>query len=194
MTDGSARVETDQELARRARSGDADAFVALYRRYAREVYGYLLRQLGNAQDAEDVTSEAFLRLVRGLGDYRGQSSFRTWMYVVARNCLRDHWRHQTRRPATEALPEDRAASEWMPVGARPEVTALGRAVLARLPDRYRRVLELRVMDGRSVRDTAEAMSISEGNVKVLQHRALKRAARIAAELADETGGGDDDEA
>jgi RNA polymerase sigma-70 factor (ECF subfamily) len=83
---------------------------------------------------------------------------------------------------------DRSASS----DARPEpnarATALGRAVLERLPGNYRTVLELRIMDGRSVADTADEMDTTPNNVKVMQHRALKRAAQIAEGLEsdDET--------
>lgn len=175
---------SDEALVRRAQAGDRAAMVELYRRYANEVFGYAVNQLGDLQDAEDLTSEVFLRVVNALGGFRGQSSFRTWLYAIAHNQLRDHWRRNGRAAPRMALdPAASAATEPGPQAARPEVTVLGQAVLAGLPDRYRRVLELRVMEGRSVRDTAEVLGTSEGNVKVLQHRALKRAEAIAAGLA-----------
>jgi RNA polymerase sigma-70 factor (ECF subfamily) len=191
----------DDALVRRAQHGDRTAVVALYDRYVHEIYGFALNQLGRRQDAEDLTSEVFLRLVRSLDTFRGQSSFRTWLYAIARNQVRDHWRYHVRRPteplradvAHDAAREDRrpdipgAAPERQ---ARPEATALGRHVLAELPENYRRVLEHRVLEGRSVRDTAEAMGTTPGNVKVMQHRALRKAETIAMEW----DGRDDDDA
>ncbi len=187
---------SDSALVHRAQRGDADALVALYRRYVKEMYGYAFNQLGDPQDAEDLTSEIFMRVVNGIGAYRSQSSFRTWLYAIAHNQVRDHWRRNGRRADKVGLDH---AGEQVGAGGidaerglepdgdgqpRREVpaTALGQMVLAQLPAHYRRVLELRVMDGRSVRDTAEELGITENHVKVLNHRALKRAAEVAAQI------------
>lgn len=182
---GRARQEgpSDGELVARARAGDERAVVALYQRYVGEVYGFAYNQLGRVQDAEDATSETFLRLVGALDAFDGRSSLRTWLYAIARNAVRDHWRRQQRRPQTVDLDEARLAPEPPePAAANRRATALGNAVMERLPERYRQVLSLRILEGRSVRETAQELGLSEGNVKVLQHRALHRAARIADEL------------
>lgn len=197
----------DASLVRRAQAGDRDAFVALYRRHVDDVYGFALRQLGSVQDAEDVTSETFLKVVAALATFDGRASFRTWLFAVARNQLRDRWRSERRRPRTVAFDDALAAEPGAcdaadgasdgdgargPHGASTEaaptwpdgpVAALGRTVLDGLPSHYRRVLELRIGHGRSIRDVAEAMQTSPGNVKVLQHRALRRAALLASRLA-----------
>lgn len=197
----------DSVLVHRAQRGDADALVSLYRRYVNEMYGYAFNQLGDAQDAEDLTSEIFMRVVHGIRSYRGQSSFRTWLYAIAHNQLRDHWRRNGRRAPVVGLEQagpraadpggaaggdaDREGGDGRgPQGGAP-AAALGRSVLARLPAHYRRVLELRVMEGRSVRDTADALGITENHVKVLNHRALKRAAEVAAQIEIDEGHGHD---
>jgi RNA polymerase sigma-70 factor (ECF subfamily) len=177
----------DEELVNLAQEGDREAFVILYRRYVREIYGYLLNQLGDVADAEDVTSETFLRLVTSLDSFRSESRFRTWVYAVARNQLRDHWRSRGRRPSTveleaQMLPDVGAGEAPTP---NPRATELGRRVLAKLPVNYRQVVEMRVMEGRSVRDTADELDLSEGNVKVLLHRGLKKAESIANEMAEQ---------
>jgi RNA polymerase sigma-70 factor (ECF subfamily) len=179
---------SDARLAARAKGGDSGALVALYRRYVGEIHAYVHSQVGNAQDAEDVTSETFLRMVRSLPAFEGRSAVRTWLYVIARNCVSDHWRRDERRAAAlDDLDSFPARVDTVPA-ARPEVTTMGRAILDRLPPRYREVIALRVIDGRSVRDTAEVMQTSESNVKVLQHRALRRAARLALELQEREDG------
>jgi RNA polymerase sigma-70 factor (ECF subfamily) len=180
----SATEPRDEVLVERARHGDRRAIEMLYDRYVREIYGYVINQLGDVRDAEDVTSETFLRLVRSLDSFGGRSSFRTWLYAIARNQLRDHWRRNGRRPRTVELDPagtvDPAVAE--PAPPNPRASALGREVLARLPENYRRVLELRILDDRSIRDTAEELDLSVANVKVLQHRGLKRAEQIAREI------------
>lgn len=178
------QAPSDAVLVARARAGDGAAVVALYQRYVREIFGFAFNQLGRVQDAEDVTSEAFLRFVGALDEFDGRASLRTWLYAIARNCVRDHWRRQQRRPETVDLDVARLAQDpGDGDDANHRATALGRVVLDRLPERYRRVLTLRILEGRSIRDTAEAMGLREGNVKVLQHRALARAVRVADELA-----------
>ncbi|MFN2114568.1 MAG: RNA polymerase sigma factor [Anaerolineae bacterium] len=175
--------QSDDTLARLAQQGDRAALVELYRRYVGEVYGFAVNQLGSQQDAEDLTSETFMRLVSAIDTYQHRSSFRTWLYAIARNQLRDHWRRNG-GVRTADLPRDLATENELPP-ARPEVTALGRHVLERLPDNYRRVVELRVLGDRSVRETAREMGTTEGNVKVLLHRALRRAHEIAGQWDDE---------
>jgi RNA polymerase sigma-70 factor (ECF subfamily) len=190
-------VAGDQDLVERAQRGDRAALVALYHRYVSEIFGYLYNQVGDVHDAEDLTSETFLRLVRALDGFAGRSSFRTWIYEIARNQVRDHWRRNGRRPmATSLNGHERASADTQPgseahdAGMAEESDAvhlvprqpLGQAILEALPANYRRVLELRIIDGRSVRHTAEELGKTEGNIKVLTHRALKRAEQIAIEL------------
>ena len=176
----------DAQWVQRAKAGDRDAWLALYRAHVGELFGYCYNELGSAQEAEDVVAESFLRAVRGLPRFDGRSSFRTWLYSIARNQLRDRWRRAGRRPRT--VPLDHAAGQPQPehgladantAPSRSRSTVLGQRMLEALPARYAEVLRLRVMEGRSVHDTAEAMGTTPGNVKVLQHRALKRARLVA---------------
>jgi RNA polymerase sigma-70 factor (ECF subfamily) len=171
----------DLDLVRRAQAGDRAAFVELYQLYVNEIHHYLRNQVGDPDDAEDLTSETFLRVVRSLDRFAGRSSFRTWLYEVARNQLRDHWRANGRRPMASVDVESLAAQEPEPAG-RSAATDLGRRILDELPANYRQVLQLRILDGRSVRDTAEELGKSDTNVKVLTHRALRKAAEVASRL------------
>ena len=197
--DSADAADSDDSLVRRAQDGDRDALVIIYRRYVNEIFGYAYQQLGNAQDAEDVTSETFLRLVSALDGFDHRASFRTWLYTVARNQLRDRWRRHGRQPATigwdegaeaghSVVPDAARSSDAAAAGEDDDASGaspwaeLGRRVMAALPESYRTVLTLRIANGRSIRDVAEAMHTTPGNVKVLQHRALKRAAAVAATL------------
>ena len=74
-----------------------------------EVHKVVHNELGSAQEAEDVVAESFLRAVRGLQSFDGRSSFRTWLYTITRNQLRDRWRRAGRRPRTVSL--EHAAGE-----------------------------------------------------------------------------------
>lgn len=180
-------------LLARARSGDKAAVAQIYRRYVDEVYGYAFNQLGDRQEAEDATSEVFLRLVRALPGFRGDSSLRTWLYAICRNVLRDRWRERASLPSLslDRVPDRRTddGDTLAVAGADVEPPTgstgfdLGQAVLARLGERERAVLTLRFLEGRSVADCAAELGVSPGNLKVIQHRALRHAARIAQELS-----------
>jgi RNA polymerase sigma-70 factor (ECF subfamily) len=181
----------DDRLVALARQGERQALVVLYHRYVAEVFGFAMNGLGDREDAEDVTAETFARVVDNLDAFRGESSFRTWLYAIARNQVRDVYRRNGRHPVA-ALDVSRLAAAEASDGAAagegvPRWSTQGRAVLERLPENYRAVLTLRILEERSVRETAHRLGLSEGNVKVLQHRALKRAAEIARALGPEPG-------
>jgi RNA polymerase sigma factor (sigma-70 family) len=173
----------DDILVRRVRAGDEVALSTLYRRHVAAIYRFVLAQVRDVQDAEDLTSETFARMLRGLDGFRGEASFRNWVYQIARNAVRNHRRAARYRLAlplspTAAAPPD---EDDEPSGGRKAATVLG--LLQPLPPRYRQVLELRFLDGCSIEETAARLGITVGNAKVLQHRALRKAAAVTEEVA-----------
>ena len=139
------------------------------------VYRTIFARVGNRADAEDLTSEVFLAAMRPLRLTASTAEVRAYLRATARTVLAAHWRATMGREITSiddvAAPLDSDAA----ISTAPQRVA---AVLNELPDHYRRVLELRFLEGRSVRDSANAMRISVANAKVLQHRALRLAAQI----------------
>ncbi len=174
--------DTDEALVQAARRGDRTALSALYRRHCDAIYRYALARMGTRQHAEDLTAEVFTRVVESLPQYdASRGGFRSWLYGIARHACADFWR---RHDDVLELPLD----DLLPAHAPPEREAAAAdgslsewtlSLLTALPHQYRRVLELRILEGRSVADTAEAMGITGNYVKVLQHRALRRAATLA---------------
>ena len=132
--------------------------------------------LGNRADAEDLTSEVFLAAMRPLRLTASVAEVRAYLRATARTVLAAHWRSTMGREITTiddvAAPVDSDVS----VSTGPQRVAV---VLDGLPDHYRRVLELRFLQGRSVREAAGEMGVSVANAKVLQHRALRLAAQIS---------------
>jgi RNA polymerase sigma-70 factor (ECF subfamily) len=165
----------DEELVKAVRTGDEDALSMLYRRYVAGIYRFAMAQVRDRDDAEDLTSETFARMLRGLAGFRGEASFKNWLYQIARNAIRNHRRDVGYRRTIALAPE--VTEPDTPVV---DLAAADRAlaILRPLPPRYRQVLELRFLAGRSIEETAAAMGISEANAKVLQHRALRKAALI----------------
>jgi RNA polymerase sigma factor (sigma-70 family) len=170
----------DDQLTQRVQAGDEVALSALYRRYVAAIYRFVLAQVRDVDDAEDLTSETFSRMMQGLHGFRGDASFKNWLYQIARNLVRTHWRTAAYRrlvPLSPRLPAvvdppDRASD-----GARRLESAL--ALLRPLPPRYRQVLELRFLEGRTIEETATLLGLTVANAKVLQHRALRKAAAMA---------------
>jgi RNA polymerase sigma-70 factor, ECF subfamily len=146
------------------------------------VYRLLYSKVGNRPDADDLTTEVFLAALGPLRVSATRMEIRAYLAATSRTVLAGYWRRRVGVEVTAIDPEFAVRArddpaEWSSAPAR------ARQVLAALPERHRRVLELRFLESRSIRDTAKEMGISVANAKVLQHRALRMAARA------EPGGG-----
>lgn len=170
----------------RTAPGVADA-EAIYRTHVRAIYAFVYGKVGNREAAEDITSEVFARALTRIDPAREERSIVAWLYRVARNSVVDYWR--ANGAAHVIAFEDALAVRSIPMASDPvrsqETAARAHALLARLPDNYRAVLSYRLLQGLSVAETARQMGISETNVKVLQHRALKRAADVGEDGEDD---------
>ncbi|MEO8246311.1 MAG: sigma-70 family RNA polymerase sigma factor [Chloroflexota bacterium] len=159
-------------------------FEEIYDAHVVQIYRYIYARVGNRPDAEDLTAQVFMRAVEQLDVTRDRPQIVSWLYRVSQNAVADHWRAFYRLPL---VTEERLAPGWEPsaaleptASARPDDRSTARvdAVLRRLPEQYRRVLELRFLQRLSVAETAAAMGVSHGNAKVLQYRALRKAALL----------------
>jgi RNA polymerase sigma-70 factor (ECF subfamily) len=161
----------------------------LYREHVREIYGLIYSRVGNRETAEDLTSEVFMKAMLHLDGERPAPSLVAWLYRVAHNTVNDYWRALYRMPVI-ALDEARTLRRPPTMEDPPRqehAAAQAAALLQRLPSNYRQVLTLRLLEGLSVAETAARMGISEGNVKVLQHRALRRAAVVREQDSHDAG-------
>ena len=167
------RDQTSYDRLSRARLGDEDAWGSIYRDLIGPVAGYLASR--GVTDSEDVANEVFLQVARNLHKFDGdESSFRSWVFVIAHRRAID-WRRATRRrPATvhQPFPE-------LP-GGDVEVEAMERVgtnnlvdLLDHLSEDQREVIALRVLGDLSLEDTATVVKKSVGAVKALQHRAIR---------------------
>lgn len=180
---------TDRELADRVLEGDERAFRTLYRRHTPRLWPLLRRMLGGADaqaDAEDAVQEAWIRAVSGLGSFRWESSFSTWLTGIALNCARGALRKRSRQPETS--PE--AVLERLEGGRRsdPERRMDLEGAIAALPDGYRTVLVLHDIEGFTHVEISDRLEIAVGTSKSQLHHA-RRAVRMYLE-PEPTAGND----
>ena len=172
---------TETRAARlRVVTGDVYAdWDAVYRDNIDRMYRLIFGKVGNRADAEDLTTEVFLSALRPLRLPASAGEVRAYLYATARTVLARYWQRRLGQPVTE-LPADVEAAGLVPEleSAAPEQAE---RILAALPERYRRILQLRFLDACSIAEAAAAMGISVANAKVLQHRALRRAAGVDEE-------------
>jgi RNA polymerase sigma-70 factor (ECF subfamily) len=159
----------DERTLIEAAQADPARFVDLYDRHFHRVYGYVIRRTGSRAEAEDITSAVFERALTHLPrfEWRGVP-FVAWLYRIAANAIADR-RKQTERDSPDPppdVPDDRESEEI-------ERRAMIFDLIARLPDVQRRVIEMRFVEEKSIREIAVALDRSEGAVKQLQLRALE---------------------
>lgn len=146
--------EDDSTLVQRAQTGDEQALDRLYRRHLDAIYRYVYARVGNRAQAEDLTAEVFTRMVASLDDYDPErGAVRSWLFGITRHVLTDFWRRYYRVekvPLRQFLDFDNTDEPEQPAG----LEAWAQTLLAQLPDKYRRVLELRILENRTVVDTA----------------------------------------
>jgi RNA polymerase sigma-70 factor (ECF subfamily) len=184
-TAAAATEVPDAELVARAR-GDPQAFATLYDRYQGPIYRYCLRQLPDREAAEDATSAVFVKALAGLASYR-DDSFRGWLFTIAFHEVADRWRAgrpDSGLPAAMELADPAATPEELTLAA--ESARSVRTLVAQLPATERRVVNLRLA-GLTDGEIAAALGLSHGNVRVIQHRAIRRlrALRAVAVPAEE---------
>jgi RNA polymerase sigma-70 factor (ECF subfamily) len=148
---------------------------AVYRDNVEYIYRLMFSRVGNRPDAEDLTSEVFRTALRPLRMSASAPEIRAYLAATARTVLASHWRRRYGIEVTSLEPE-MGESEGAQDDIGSEASERTADILARLPERYRRILELRFLEARTLRESAETMNISLGNAKVLQHRALRLAA------------------
>jgi RNA polymerase sigma-70 factor, ECF subfamily len=163
-------------------------FQTIYQENVLLIYRYIYSKVGNREEAEDLTSQTFIKAVRYLDQERNPLSIQKWLLQIARTTVADYWRVQYRIPITsleELLnagwegPADETTDNWEDLTSQHmHTTERVQHILAALPTNYREVLSCRFLYNLSVKETAQRLRLTEANVKVLQFRALKRAAEL----------------
>lgn len=183
-------AEIDPEILEACRAGDRDAFHCLFLRYQDKVYSIALRYSGNAATAMDITQDVFVTLFSQLVNFRGHSSFDTWLYrLVVNRCL------DQRRKLRRIVPllgdmlhrfwaHERVTGELI----RSQLEGEVQAAVARLPAELRMAVVLRYTEGLSYDEMAAALNVARGTVASRLNRAHKLLAKklkvIGKEMSD----------
>lgn len=174
-----AGLATDGEIIRACQAGDESAFATLVERYSGRAYWVAHGLLADQEEARDVVQEAFLRVYRALDRFDFDQSFYTWLYRIVVNLAIDRLRKLSRARSVSlddvGEPASGTSAEVAP-GRRMEASETGvevRAVLARLPDKYRTVMVLRELNGLSCKEIAGIVRSSHATVRWRLHVARK---------------------
>lgn len=180
-----AAKEKDFQTVDRFKAGDAKAFDELVIRYEGKMYGFLMRMCGCADRAQDVVQETFITAYRYLNGFRGDASFKTWLYRIASTSCMKNKRRRKNEPARHVSLDDLVPGEAEVKGLTesawpitPAEELLNRELadhiqdsLLELPEKYRIVFVLRDMEGFSAEEAARTLKITVPAVKSRLHRA-----------------------
>ena len=162
-------MESDETLVERFReNGDERAFTALVERHRRDVYRLAWRMSGNHDDAHDLSQEAFVRVYKSLGRFRGDAAFKTWLYRIVVNLSLNHVR-KSRKESLGRVDVDDVVLPVQAVGLGQVIAAEAReelhGAIEKLPEKQRKTLILKVFHELKYVEIARVMSCSVGTAK-----------------------------
>jgi RNA polymerase sigma-70 factor, ECF subfamily len=162
---------------------DSDSIQRLYANNVTAIYRFIFSKVGNREEAEDLTSKVFIKALQNVDSTRSVESVQSWLFQVARTTVADFWRdfYRLRADSLDTLLTAGWEAAVREGGTEPQERHSRQVerILSYLPIRYREVLTYRFLLCCTIKETAERMSLSEATVKVLQFRALKRAAETS---------------
>jgi RNA polymerase sigma factor (sigma-70 family) len=166
----------------RSISGDSyPDWEAIYLDNVERLYRMMFSRVGNRPDAEDLTAEVFRAALGPLRTSASVGEVRAYLLTTARTVLASYWRRRYSMEISSIDTEAEVASPQDEPSLESDAPQRVTSILAELPERYERILQLRFLQSCSLKEAARAMNVSLSNAKVLQHRALRRAAQLMKE-------------
>ena len=174
--------QRDQELIARWKAGDERAATELVERHAPALARFAVSS-GERNDVDELVQDTFVRAFNSLDGFRGDSSFRTWLFTIQRRLLLDRRRSEKRRRDKDELQEDDASTEYDALDSvvADETQKRLQAAVKRLSPTQREVFSLRIAEGMSYKEIADAVGTTEGAARVHYHNAM----RAVKEFLDE---------
>lgn len=165
---------SDLDLIARWKRGDEGAATALVSRHAQALARFA-SSFGARDDIDDLVQDTFVRAFQSLDGFRGESSFRTWLFTIERRLLLDRRRAEKRRPSKVEVQEGDASTEYDALDSlvAGEAAQRVRTAMKQLSPTQREVFALRVSEGLSYREIAEVVGTTEGAARVHYHNAMR---------------------
>lgn len=181
-------------LVAKAQRGDNEALQKLYNHFYNQIYYYLYSRTNDMHNAQEICSETFLSFVEGIKKYQGKSSVKNYLFGIAKNKLRDYIRNKY-KSSDFVLESNFAEDTFNNVATvdddkadekayREKIRKVLNKIKKSMKKRYAVVLDLRFNQMYSVEETAEQLNLTQNNVKVIQHRAIKQAKAIWDEMSE----------
>ena len=172
-------LDGDAALVQAAKAGDAAAFGELYERYRDAIYRFCLARTGTSHDAEDLTSDVFVKALNSIDRYQDRGlPFAAFLYRIARNAAIDRSRTLKQPLSVDGLLQEPASKQNVELEA---VFAVEKSILmdalTKLKSEHRDVVVMRFIEGYSALEVAQLLGKTEGAIRTLQHRALERLRR-----------------
>ena len=174
-------TRTDEELVALSMGGDVESFNQLVVRWERPIYALAYRVIGREEEARDVVQETFLRAFRGIGNFRGQAKFSSWVYRIALNLCRDWIRRERRAPilpTPEGVDVIELAANQGPVEsiedlvARNDISKVVAELMTRLPEEQRTAIILKEYHGMTFQEIADLQGVPLSTVKTRLYQGL----------------------
>ena len=168
------RMDVDSQTVRRAQAGDRSALAQMYDTYARSIYRYHYSLVGNAPDAEDLTSQTFMAVIESLPRYQHRHTFTAWIFQIARSKAMDHFRGNHRHGEIHEWMADPAQVEALEAVVRNESGARLKSLFLGLDEEERELIRLRYTAELSFVDIAHLLGRREDAVRKAIRRILDR--------------------
>lgn len=169
----------DIQLVQQAKNGDSNGVEALYRKYVDAIYRFCLRETNHdVAEAEDLTSEIFIEMAKSIRSFKGKSSFKNWLYAIAKNRIR-HWIRRKKAVKVTSLFDTIIDTPLLiDPEKQQEVEKKIYKLLGKLNPRERELITLRYLRGYSLNEVAAKLGISVVNAKVISFRTIRKLRRI----------------
>lgn len=170
-------MTAERKIINKAKKGDNRAFGDLYDTYVAPIYRFIIIRTGNKSDAEDLTHQVFLSAWQNIKNYDFKGfPFSSWLYRIAHNAVIDFYRTNRRHTDIDSIPDDTLSHEPDFGGKVDNLIRVNfiRAAIKDLDEDQQSVIVMKFINELSNKEISDALGKSEGAVRVIQHRALKR--------------------
>lgn len=166
---------TDKQLIVLAQAGHQEAIAQLYEKYLDPIYRYCYWQTNHSHDdAEDLTQEVFVEMAKSITSFKDTGQFKNWLYTIAKRRIVLWIKRKYQLPHSPLFDNVAIAEKWIDPKEQSKSVSLVKKLLQKLTPSAQDIITLRFLRNYSVKETAKTLKLSEANVKVITHRALKK--------------------